>query len=240
MGMLKVDLHHHTSEDPVDSIHHDAIALVDRAVVLGFDAIAITLHDLRFENERVNAYARERRLTLLTGIERTIGGRHVLLVNFPEPVEAVRTFDDVATLKRHAPNGLVVAPHPFFPDRSCLRRAIDERPDVFDAVEWSYFWTYGINFNAPAERWARAHGKPVIGNSDTHDLRQLGRTCSMVESENHPDAICEAIRAGRVSLQTTPVPPLELLKVFGGMTLRPKKRGAPVIATEPTSKEQPC
>jgi hypothetical protein len=104
---------------------------------------------------------------------------------------------------------------------------MDAHADLFDAVEWSYFWTRGLNFNAAAARWARAHGIAIVGNSDLHDLRQFGRTCSYVDSPRDPDAICDAIRAGRVQLQTSPVPPLELLRVLGGMALRPARRDAP-------------
>jgi hypothetical protein len=217
--VLKVDLHLHTADDPADAIRHSATALVDRAADQRFSALAITLHDRQFRDRSLADYARERRVILLPGIERTIAGRHVLLVNFPQRAEDVRTFDDVRRLKSQG-NGLVIAPHPFFPDRSCLRGLMDEHADVFDAVEWSYFWTPSANFNAKAERWARERGKPIVGNSDLHDLRQLGRTHSIVFSEPDADAICEAIRAGRVSVRTEPVPALELAGVLGGMLWR--------------------
>ena len=145
-------------------------------------------------------------------------------MNFPAAdAESARTLDDVSRLKSRC-DGLVIAPHPYFPGRSCLRSWLDARADVFDAVEWSYFWTPLTNFNRRAERWARTHGKAVVGNSDVHDLRQLGRTYSLVDSARDPAAICEAIRSGRVVLQTEPVPLLELASVLGGMTVRPRKR----------------
>ena len=97
---------------------------------------------------------------------------------------------------------------------------MDRHGGLFDAVEWSYFWTVGANFNSAAERWARAHAVPLVGNSDLHDLRQLGRTYSLVEADADADAICEAIRHGRVTLQTSAVPPHELASVLGGMLWR--------------------
>ena len=217
--MLKVDLHLHTAEDPRDNIPHDALGLIDRAAELEFGALAITLHDRQLWDGRIVDYARERRIVLLRGIERTIRGKHVLLINFPAAAEEVRTFDDVAALKRRA-NGLVIAPHPFFPARSCLGGLLDRYPDLFDAVEWSYFWLRGLNFNARAARWAARHGKPLVGNSDLHHLRQLGRTCSRVACEPDADAICEAIREGRVSVTTSPVPATELVRTFGGLAAR--------------------
>ena len=222
--MLKVDLHLHTADDPLDRIPHSAADLVDRAAALGFGALAITLHDAQFADARLAAYARERRVVLIPGIERTIRGRHVLLLNFPSSaVEGVRSFADLARV-RASGNGLIVAPHPFFPGGTCLRAALDAHADAFDAVEWTYFWMRGLNFNAPAARWAAARGKALIGNSDLHDLRQLGRTYTLVDAPPDPAAICEAVRAGRAQLRTEPAPAPELARVFGGMILRPQRR----------------
>jgi predicted metal-dependent phosphoesterase TrpH len=222
--VLKVDLHLHTAEDPQDRIAHSATDLVDRAAVLGFDALAITLHDRQLDDTRLQSYARERGILLMPGIERTIRGRHVLLLNFPVAgVRHVRSLDDLARL-RASGAGLVIAPHPFFPDRTCLGSALDRHADAFDAVEWSYFWMRGLNFNARAARWAASRGKPIVGNSDLHDLRQLGRTYTLVDAPSDAAAICEAVRAGRVQLCTDPVPVPEFVQVFGGMLLRPPQR----------------
>jgi predicted metal-dependent phosphoesterase TrpH len=224
---LKVDLHLHTAEDPEDLISHDAQTLVERAHDLGFDALAITLHDRQFADGRLAACAEDLGITLIPGIERTIEGRHVLLLNFPPAAaEDVRCLADVAALKSRC-NGIVVAPHPFFPHRSCLRSRMESHAELFDAVEWSYFWTGGVNFNERASRWAREHGKPVVGNSDLHDLRQLGRTYSIVDADRNADAVCDAIRAGRVTLATTPVPKRELAEVLTGMFRRGRKGLAP-------------
>src|SRR5262249_2334928 len=70
--VLKVDLPIHTSEDPADVISHDAYQLIDRAVELGFNALAITLHDRVLTDPRLSAYARERGIILLPCVERTI------------------------------------------------------------------------------------------------------------------------------------------------------------------------
>jgi predicted metal-dependent phosphoesterase TrpH len=223
---LKVDLHLHTAEDPDDVIVHDGRTLVDRARDLGFDALAITLHNRQFCDGALAGYAAERGIALIPGVERTVQGRHVLLLNFPAAAERVSSFAGIAALKAHS-NGLVIAPHPFFPDSSCLGSDMDRHADLFDAVEWSYFWTGALNFNRRAATWAAAHGKPMVGNSDLHDIRQLGRTYSLVQAERHADAVCEAIRAGRVSVATEPVPPAELTRVLAGMFTRGRKR-APV------------
>jgi predicted metal-dependent phosphoesterase TrpH len=224
--MLKVDLHLHTAEDPSDNIVHDAAGLIDRAAELGFDALAITLHDRQLWERRIVDYARDRGIVLLKGIERTVAGKHVLLINFPAAAEHVRTFADIAALRSRC-NGLVIAPHPFFPAPSCVGRLLDRHVDLFDAVEWTYFWTRAIDFNTRAARWAERHGKPVVGNSDLHDLRQLGRTYSLVAADRDPDAICDAIRQGDVSLTTSPAPLAELGLTLGGMAWRDRRVASP-------------
>lgn len=221
--MLKVDLHLHSAEDPEDVILHDGRALLRKAHDKGFQALAITLHNRQFCDAGLTAYAEDLGITLIPGLEKTVEGCHVLLLNFPQEAERVLTFADVASLKDRHRDGIVIAPHPFFPHFSSLGRRMQDCADLFDAVEWSYFWTGTVNFNARAARWAEKHGRPLVGNSDLHDLRQLGRTCSLVFAERNAGAICHAIREGRVSLQTEPVPAVELAQVVMGMSRRGRK-----------------
>jgi len=201
--MLKVDLHTHTADDPADLIPYQTDELIDRAAELGFDCLAITLHDRQLDIERFRAYAAARGVALIAGIERTIEGRHVLLLNYSRAAESIGSFEALASLRRRE-RGLVVAPHPFFPALSALRGALTRHAHLFDAVEWNGMFTRTMNFNAPAERWARRHGKPMVGNGDVHRLEQLGKTYSLVDAEPNPAAICEAIAAGRVRVVATP------------------------------------
>jgi predicted metal-dependent phosphoesterase TrpH len=201
---LKIELHTHTDEDPADALPHGTRDLIDRAASLGYDALAITLHERYFDPAPHQAYATSRGLLLLSGIEASIGGRHVLLINFPPEAAAVRTFEDLRRLKART-NGLVVAPHAFYPTPSALRSRMDEQADLIDAVEINAMFTRSIDFNAAAIAWARAHGKPLVGNTDLHLLEQMGTTFSLVDAERHPDAICAAIKAGRVSVMRAPL-----------------------------------
>ena len=203
--MLKVELHAHTSDDPEDYIPHTAHELIDRAASLGYHAVAVTLHNRQLNVEPLQDYADRQGLVLLSGTERTLDGKHVLLINFSERAERVGTFDDIAALKRDEPHGLVVAPHPFFPLPSCLRGTLDAYPDIFDAVELNAMYSEWVNFNRAGERWARRYGIPVVGNADVHRLDQLGTTFSLVEATPSPDAICQAIREGRVFVKSAPL-----------------------------------
>src|SRR5205807_2312162 len=109
----------------------------DRAAALGYDALAITLHDRQLDVEPLRAYAAAKDLVLIPGIERTIRGRHVLLINFAAGAEDVQDFDDVAALKRRDSSGLVIAPHPFYPMSCALGPFMDRCESMIDAVEIS-------------------------------------------------------------------------------------------------------
>jgi predicted metal-dependent phosphoesterase TrpH len=203
-GVLKVEFHSHSGDDPVDRISYTTWQLIDRAAELGYDALAVTLHDKAIDTRRYADYAAQRGIVLISGIERTIQGKHVLLLNFSRAVERVETFGDLAALRARE-SGLVIAPHAFFPGSTCLGALLDKHADLFDAVEWNAMFTRTVNFNEAAFRWARAHDKPMVGNCDVHRLHQLGTTYSLVDAEPNADAICAAVRAGRVSVQATPL-----------------------------------
>jgi predicted metal-dependent phosphoesterase TrpH len=203
--VLKVDFHIHTGDDPIDRIPYTTHQLIERAAALGYDALAITLHDCQLDVHPLAAWAAERGIVLIPGIERTVEGRHVLLLNFPaDAVGDVRTFDDVRRLKP-LHGGLVIAAHPYFPGPHSLFGALNRHADIFDAVEYNAMYTASLDFNRPAERWARAHNKPVVGNGDVHRLEQLDTTYSLVDAERDPVAICAAVAAGRVRLVTRPL-----------------------------------
>jgi predicted metal-dependent phosphoesterase TrpH len=201
--MLKVDLHTHTADDPVDRIPYSTHDLIDRAAALGYDALAITLHDRQLDIRPFEAYAAERGIVLVRGIERTIQGKHVVLLNFSRATEEVANFDDLRRLKSRE-SGIVVAPHAFFPAPNCLRGLMDRHADLFDAVEYNGMFTASLDFNQKAVRWAEQHRKPLVGNGDVHRLAQLGTTYSLVDAQPDAASICAAIAAGRVRVCATP------------------------------------
>jgi predicted metal-dependent phosphoesterase TrpH len=214
--MLKVELHTHTADDPVDRIPHTTVELIDRAAALGYDALAVTLHEHQLDLGRFAPYAADCGLVLIPGVERTIGGRHVLLLNFKSGTRDVRTFGDLARL-RSRQRGLVIAPHPFFPGSVCLRDDLERHANLFDAVERNAMFMRGVDFNRRAERWAARHGKPVVGNCDVHRLRQLGTTYSLVDAPRNADAICEAIAEGHVRVESRPLAWTEAAGVISAM-----------------------
>jgi predicted metal-dependent phosphoesterase TrpH len=216
--VLKVELHAHSNLDPHDGIFHTTRQLIDRAAALGYHALSVTCHNHYFDPTYDVEYARDRGIVLLPGIERTIVRAHLLLINFPVACQQVNSFDDAVALKRAHPNGLVIAPHPFYPTPSAIGlETMNRYRDLFDAVEVSSLYTPLIDFNARAIEWARANGKPLVGNSDVHTLAQLGTTYTLVDSSPEADAICQAIREGRIALRTQPLTARLAAWHFAGM-----------------------
>lgn len=232
--MLKIELHAHTSQDPADFIPHTTRDLIDSAAAAGYAAVAITLHDLYYDPSEDQPYARAKGLVLIPGIERTIEGCHMLLLNFPAGCAAVRSFNDLRALKARHPPGLVIVPHAFYPIRSALRSRVDRHADLIDAVEVNSMFTRWLDFNRRAIDWARTHRKPLVGNTDLHLLAQLGTTYTLVDAEPDADAICLAIRAGRVQVRSRPLPWLRAASLFSasvalGIAGRTRRWWQPII-----------
>jgi hypothetical protein len=200
--MLKTDLHLHTREGE-KFIAYDARGLIDRAAREGFRVLSITNHDTLTFSEDLAAYARERGILLIPGVEATIEGRHVLLYNIDVPLARIRTFADLRRLKR--PEWLVVAPHPFFPGPTSLRGRLPAEINLFDAIEFCHFYTRWVDFNRPAVRLAREAGLPLLGGSDSHSVRQFGTTYSLIEGEMTVSSVLAAARAGQVTVVSRPL-----------------------------------
>ena len=207
MNRLKIDLHTHSAEDPEEPVEHTSIELIDKASSLGYDAISITNHNSITYGKYLRHYARERGVLLIPGVEISIRGKHILVVNAKEEVLKARSFDDLRRLRN--PSNMVVAPHPYFPGVASLLWLVRKNIDVFDAIEFSWFYHRLINFNVYAMRTAAKYKLPLVCTSDCHHLEKFGCAYSFVEAEKDADAIIEAVKAGRVEIAANPLKLLE-------------------------------
>jgi predicted metal-dependent phosphoesterase TrpH len=210
--LLKVDLHTHTREDREDDIAYSARELIREASLRGYDALAITNHNTLTHSADLESYAAEHGIVLIPGVEVTIHKKHVLLLNMPYEDGGYRTFEDISRHK--SAHTLVMAPHPCFPGPTCLNGQLEANPGLFDAVEYCHFYTDHCNFNDPARLFARKHGLPLVANSDAHVLDQFGLAYSRVEAEKTPEAIIQAIKAGRVEPVSRPLPLPHLMRIY--------------------------
>jgi predicted metal-dependent phosphoesterase TrpH len=206
--ILKADFHIHTREDPHDFIRYTAVELLQEAARQGFDVLALTCHNKRIHSEDLRRRAEDLGILLIPGVEAAIEGKHTLLLDMPYSRLKVRNFKHVRALKRDG--GLVIAPHPFFPAPKCLGAKLRENIDLFDAIEFSHFYTRNFDsWNRKAVQYARRMDMPLVGTSDCHRIWQLGTTYSLVDVEEKSVAgVFAAIRAGRVRVVTAPLKPL--------------------------------
>jgi len=199
---LKADLHVHTQEaEP--SIKYSAREMIDRAAREGFRVLGITNHDVFTYDDELAAYASDHDVLLVPGVESTVEGRHVLIYNADVGADKLRTFADLRRYR--TPDWLVIAPHPFFPTSYCLRERLWQEIDLFDAIEFSHFYTPRIDFNRPAVKLAAAVGLPLVGTSDCHLHPQFGTTFSLIDAEPSVESVLSAIKKGRVSVVSRPL-----------------------------------
>jgi predicted metal-dependent phosphoesterase TrpH len=232
--MIKVDLHLHTGEDPYDGLRYPATALIDRAVALGFAAIAVTLHGKVLDDPRIFAYARERGLLLIPACESRIQKVDVLLYNVTQrEVDGIRSFAALRAFKRaRGDDLLVIAPHPYYPVGHSLGRYLEAEMDLFDAIEQAQLHLPWLDYNRRARAVAARHGKPVVANSDAHNLWMFGRHYTWVEAGPTVPEIFAAIKAGRVQWHSPPVGVWDCVRMFVIEPLCVRKRGQTVNSFE--------
>ena len=204
--MLRGDFHHHVDADAVDGrfIRHSIGELIDRAAALDINVLAVTCHEgIPYDDSAVR-YAAAKDILLLRGMEATVAGAHMLLLNFREFPRGICTMEEIAACKDAG--ALVIAPHPFYPTGVAGGELLRTHRDVVDAIEFSGMYTpMTPHFNRHAQRFARQAQLPVVGNSDTHFLWQPGRTYTLIDAPADTDSILAAIRHGRVRLVTRPL-----------------------------------
>lgn len=204
---LKVDFHLHTAEDPLDRVRYTAKQIISRAAEQGFDVLSVTNHHVMTFTDELFDYAQERGILLIPGVEVTVRRRHILLLNPPSGMHCT-DYSHLSACRR--PETLIVAPHPYFPGTNSLNGHLLKHQHLFDALEYSHFYSKKINFNQKAVEVCRSHGFPLIGNSDAHFLSQFGITYSLIDAEKNLESIFAAIREKRVKVVTRPLTSFEM------------------------------
>ncbi|RMD93055.1 MAG: hypothetical protein D6813_04760 [Calditrichaeota bacterium] len=216
MMFLKGDFHLHTADDRHDYIQHTAEELIDHAARKGFKLLSITNHDTFTFHKDLYNYALDRGILLIPGIEKKIENKHVLLLNAFPACEKIKTFEE---LRRAKSDGLfVIAPHPFFKTLHCLEDQLIEHIELFDAIEYSFFYSKWFNFNKKAVAVACDYDLPLVGNSDCHLLKYFGLCHSLIYAEQLNElAVFEAIRAKKIKVISEPIFLPKLVVIFMDM-----------------------
>jgi predicted metal-dependent phosphoesterase TrpH len=158
-------------------------------------------------NQDLFSYAKERDILLIPGMEMTIQRRHVLVL-IPSVHKPCPDIPSLSKLRR--PETLIIAPHPYFPGTTSLNGYLLKHLNLFDALEYSHFYSQMINFNQKAGEISQSFGLPLVGTSDAHFLSQLGSTYSLIHAEKNLEAIFAGIRQNMVKVISRPLKPLEM------------------------------
>ncbi|HCE44635.1 MAG TPA: hypothetical protein DET40_13905 [Lentisphaeria bacterium] len=206
--MLKADFHIHTNEDKRDLITYCARELVDAAAERKFEVLAITNHNIFTYTPELAEYASLKGIFLVPGIESTIEGKHVIILNPQQDVESIKTFEALKEYRKNHPEIFVLAPHPYYPHlrKYSLKPQLLKNIDLFDGIEYCHYYTRIFDhFNSKARKVAVKYGKPIIGTSDAHHLFQLDKTYTMVDAEKNIDSIISALRHNKIKIVSRPL-----------------------------------
>ena len=200
ISWCKADLHVHTtysdgSATPMQLVDH-VIASTDVTV------IAVTDHDEIAGAYIAREYAQGRGLDVIIGEEISSREGHILAYFIHERIAPGMTASD--TIRAiHEQGGIAVAAHPYdWMVRSLgryglLERAVGIQPEwAFDAIETLNSSLFPRYANMTAHRVAQQLGLPMIGGSDSHQLRTVGYGYTQYEGQNADD-LRTALRYGR-------------------------------------------
>lgn len=229
---IKLDLHIHTLDDPKDALDYSAHELLERARSLGFQVLAITLHDAVFDRPEVFADAASMGILLIPAAETRLEGADVILLNVTaDEVKALRNFDDLEELRaRRGPSLFTIAPHPFYVLGGSIGEKLVGKIDCFDAIELCHFWSRLFNPNRRAIEMAKRFRKPLIATSDAHRLHAFGSNYTSMPRppELTVENVLAALRHGALRVTNPPCSFVDLISaiyfVFVAHPWRMRKR----------------
>jgi len=134
--------------------------LIDKAVELGYGAIAITLHGKVLEDERVFDYARQKGLLLIPWRGVAIRPRDVLLYNIAQrELDRLRTLADLRAFDEHTGRrSIAIAAHPYFSSTACTVH-FEQEPGSVRCRGGSYLLSRWLNRPTVAVRSAEHTAK---------------------------------------------------------------------------------
>lgn len=209
MNSYKVQFHCHSGSDPEDCLFHSDKDVIDKAAYFNYDVLALTCHNKIVHTQELAEYAKKKGILLIPGIEKTIEKKHVVIINASKDAEFINTFKDLENYRKINPDCLIFAPHPYHPlpiKLVSLGKYLDKNAHLFDAIEWSSFYTKMGKFNKKAKKKSEQLGLPMIGTSDNHVLRYLNHTYSIIQApQKTTHDIINAAKKGHIQIKTKPM-----------------------------------
>ncbi|HKP92547.1 MAG TPA: PHP-associated domain-containing protein [Chthoniobacterales bacterium] len=215
---IKLDLHIHTLDDPLDALDYSAHELLERASSLGFRVLAITLHDAVFDRAEVFADAASMGILLIPAAEVRLEGADVILLNVTtQDIAPLRTLDDLAGLRARRGRSLfTIAPHPFYVLGGSIGGRLLEKIDSFDAIELCHFWNPLFNPNRRAVKVAERFGKSLVATSDAHQLHAFGSNYTSIPrpADLNVENVIAALRTGPLRVTNPPCSFVDLVSTI--------------------------
>jgi predicted metal-dependent phosphoesterase TrpH len=212
---VKASLHIHVQGDPTENIKYSGFQLLDLAQARGFEVIAFTCHDKVVYSKDLAEYANFKGIVLIPGIEKTIQGKHVIILNATPETEQIQTFMELKKYKSENPNCFILAPHPFHIFGCSLGYQLIKYINLFDGIEFNYFYNWLLNPNIISKFIAKKYNKPLIGTSDVHMLEYFSATYSTIQiQEKNLNSILNSLKSNKVEITTKSFSVLELIKLI--------------------------
>ena len=218
--MLSIDLHTHSgaSFDGRDSVE----LLLEQAVAVGLDAIAITDHDEISASREAVSLAPEYDLIAIPGMEVSSADGHILSLGTDTLIQAGLPFRETVERIRDS-GGIAVVPHPFQESRSGVLANISKQElAIADAIEvYNSRLLTGFS-NRQARMFASRRGLPMTAGSDAHICEMVGQAVTKVDPpDSTADGILEEIKAGRTATDGKRTPwRISLRQAAGGLRRR--------------------
>ena len=179
-----VDLHVHTTAS------HDGIGtpiqMIETAISLNLDAIAITDHNSVAGAAIATEYAEDHKssLVIIPGIEVSSSQGHILALGVVDSIDKGLSLEETVRII-HEQGGLAIPSHPFDRLRSGCGKNIDSIASEIDAVETLNGGSMTPWANKKAEEWARRNQVPMVGGSDAHIPEVLGCVTTKIRKSPH-------------------------------------------------------
>jgi hypothetical protein len=171
-----------------------------KAARRGFGAVLVSDHVDTLDADRYARLVEEcravRDVMMLAGLERSFDGYHVCAFGLPEWVDGTDVSEWADAVR--AAGGLVSCAHP-------IRYRHRVPPSILDAADLVEVWNAHRRYNgamAPDPRsWTLLTPRHVaIASQDVHRARDMNSVGVVIADVHAPEAVVEAIRAGRLEL----------------------------------------
>jgi len=195
-----IDIHTHTTRYSGGCSLLDPRVLVAEGIRNGLDGVAITEHNRLWSGDELTQLRKEtgsNGFVLLSGIEVDIYWHHLLIFNYPYPINRTLPLRQILESIRGA-GGVVILAHPFRYGglRKLDRGNIRQTFSLFDAVE-VLTPDHSTADNREGLALSGAYGLTATGGSDSHAPGQVG-TCAtefLIPIRSEED-LARAIRGG--------------------------------------------